>query len=150
MRQDTKTLKLSGVSVDAMAIMIDHTIVPSKDKKESAEFYARIFGFEDIGERPKAVLHPVRVNDSTILFFEDSSDLDSPWAQGIHHVAFHLDRKQFLEVFARIRKEGIPYGDNYAEPSNMKEPGMAPGARGNGKSVYFKDPSGNLLQIITY
>ena len=48
MRQDTKTLKLSGVSVDAMAIMIDHTIVPSKDKKESAEFYARIFGFEDI------------------------------------------------------------------------------------------------------
>lgn len=133
-----------------MAIMIDHTIVPSKDKKESAEFYAKIFGFEDMGERPNAVLYPVRVNDSTILFFQNSNDLDSPWAQGIHHVAFHFDRKQFLEVFARIRKEGIPYGDNYAEPANMKEPGMAPGARGNGKSVYFKDPSGNLLQIITY
>jgi len=93
-----------------MAIMVDHTIVPSKDKKESAEFYTRIFGFEDMGERSKAVLHPVRVNDSTVLFFEDSSDLDSPWAQGIHHVAFHFDRKQFREVFARIRKEGIPTG----------------------------------------
>jgi catechol 2,3-dioxygenase-like lactoylglutathione lyase family enzyme len=146
----TKTLKLPRLSVSVRGIMIDHTIVPSKDKKTSAVFYARIFGFEDMGERPKAVLHPVRVNDSTILFFENSSDLDSPWAKGIHHIAFHFDRKQFLEVFTRIKKEGIPYGDNYAEPANMKEPGMAPGARGNGKSVYFKDPSGNLLQIITY
>jgi catechol 2,3-dioxygenase-like lactoylglutathione lyase family enzyme len=133
-----------------MANVIDHTIIPSMDKKESAEFYTRIFGFEDMGERPNAVLHPVRVNDSTILFFEDSSDSESPWAQGIHHVAFHFDRKQFSEVFDRIRKEGIPYGDNHAEPANMKDPGTAPGARGQGESVYFKDPSGNLLQIITY
>jgi catechol 2,3-dioxygenase-like lactoylglutathione lyase family enzyme len=130
--------------------MIDHTVIPSKNKKESAEFYAKIFGFEDLGERPNGVLHPIRVNDSTVLFFQNSSDLDSPWAQGIHHVAFHFERKQFREVFARIKKEGIPYGDNYAEPANMKEPAMAPGARGNGESIYFKDPSGNLLQIITY
>ncbi len=70
--------------------------------------------------------------------------------KGIHHYAFHLDNKQFQEVFARIKTEGIPYGDNYAEPANMRGPGTAPGARGSGRSIYFKDPSGNLLQIITY
>ncbi len=133
-----------------MASVIDHTIVPSRDKKRSAEFYARIFDFEDLGEEPGALLHPVRVNDSTVLFLENSSDPDAPWAQGIHHLAFHLDEGIFQEVFARIRSAGIPYGDNYAEPANMKGPGTAPGARGGGKSIYFKDPSDNLLQIITY
>jgi catechol 2,3-dioxygenase-like lactoylglutathione lyase family enzyme len=48
---------------------IDHTIIPSEDKEKSAEFYARIFGFEDMGERPNAVLHPVRVNDSITTSF---------------------------------------------------------------------------------
>lgn len=129
---------------------IDHTIVPTRDKKTSADFYAKIFGCEDMGEKDGPALHPVRVNDSTILFFEDSSDPDSPWVQGIHHLAFYFDSERFQEVFARIRSAGIPFGDNYAEPANMKGPGMAPGARGSGKSIYFKDPYENLLQIITY
>jgi len=45
---------------------------------------------------------------------------------------------------------GILYGGSHREPANMKGPGTAPGARGVGSSVYFKDPSGNLLQIISY
>lgn len=135
-----------------MATVIDHTIVPSRDRKRSAEFYVRIFGFEDMDElgTPGAMLHPMRVNDTSVLFFEDSSDPDAPWAQGVHHLAFHFDSGKFEDVFARVKSAGIPYGDNYAEPNNMKGPGLAPGARGSGKSVYFKDPSGNLVQIITY
>jgi catechol 2,3-dioxygenase-like lactoylglutathione lyase family enzyme len=133
-----------------MGMTIDHTIVPSGNKRKSAEFYAKIFGFEDSGEKPGSALHPVRVNDSTILFFEDSSDSDSPWAQGVHHLAFYLDSERFQDVFDRIKAAGIPFGDNYAEPANMNGPGIAPGARGSGKSVYFKDPYDNLLQIISY
>ena len=91
----------------------------------------------------------MRVNDKTVLFLENSSDPDAPWAQEIHHYAFHMDDKDFEEAFARIKSAGIPYGDNYGEPANMKGPGTAPGAQGSGKSVYFMDPSENLLQIIT-
>jgi catechol 2,3-dioxygenase-like lactoylglutathione lyase family enzyme len=105
---------------------------------------------EDLGEWNGSILHPVRVNERTVLFFESSSDSESPWAQGIHHYAFHLTREKFDEVFARIKASGVPYGDNYAEPANMKGPGISPGAQGRGKSIDFEDPSDNLLQIITY
>lgn len=133
-----------------MAIVIDHSIVPSQNKERSAEFYAEIFGFENMGEQPHTPFHAVRINDSSILFFENSSDPDSPWAQGMHHYAFAMDTERFNEVFARIKSAGIPYGDNSAEPANMKGPGIAPGAKGRGKSVYFHDPSENLLEIRTY
>ena len=32
----------------------------------------------------------------------------------------------------------------------MKGPGMAMGAKGMGKAVYFKDPNGHVLAIKTY
>jgi catechol 2,3-dioxygenase-like lactoylglutathione lyase family enzyme len=61
-----------------MAIVIDHTIVPAQDRKKSADFYAKIFAFEDLGEKPGSYLHPVRVNDSTVLFFMNMSERESP------------------------------------------------------------------------
>jgi catechol 2,3-dioxygenase-like lactoylglutathione lyase family enzyme len=132
-----------------MAIVLDHTILPSKDKRKSAEFYERILGFEDLGEEPDGGLHGVRVSESSVLFFEDSSD-GSAWAQGIHHLAFGMGRKEFADVFARLKSSEVPYGNHYSSPSNMRPPKMAAGAKGRRPSIYFKDPSGNLLQILSY
>ncbi len=132
-----------------MPVVFDHSIMPSQNKKESAEFYARIFGFENMGKQTER-LHAVRVNDESILFFENFSDPDSPMAQGTHHCAFAMDAKSFKETFARIQASGILYGDRYDRPSNMKGPGKSPGARGQSSSVYFKDPTGNSLEIRTY
>jgi catechol 2,3-dioxygenase-like lactoylglutathione lyase family enzyme len=130
--------------------LLDHTIVPSRDVDQSASFYVRILGFTDEGLNRESGLRALRVTESLLLFFEESGDADSPWAKGIHHLAFYFDKEEFSEVFQRLKASGIPYGHNYDQPADFKGPGIAPGARGNGKSVYFKDPSGNLLQIITY
>ena len=32
----------------------------------------------------------------------------------------------------------------------MRGPGMTQGARGMGKAVYFRDPTGHMLEIKTY
>jgi catechol-2,3-dioxygenase len=130
-------------------VVFDHSIIPSRNKQESAEFYARIFGFENMGEQTDT-LYAVRVNDESILFFESSGDRDSPNAQGTHHCAFAMDAKRFKETFARIQASGISYGDRHDRPANLKGPGKSPGARGQSSSVYVKDPSGNLLEIRTY
>jgi catechol 2,3-dioxygenase-like lactoylglutathione lyase family enzyme len=132
-----------------MNVLLDHTIIPSKDKKRSADFYTRMFNFKDEGEEQGSGLHGIRIDDSLILFFEDSKD-GSPWAQSIHHLAFGMNAKDFEQVFEKIKSWGISYGDHYSDPTNMKQPRVAPGARGQGKSIYFRDPSGNLLQIISY
>lgn len=134
-----------------MSIVFDHTIVPSRDKQRSAKFYEEVLGFENIGENDQGLLG-LRINETSILFLEQSNDPESsPWSKGVHHYAFAMSRGDFDSAFSRIKSHGVPYGDTYQDPRNMRGPDRkAPGARGEGKSLYFNDPSDNLLQIMTY
>ena len=52
-----------------MAIVLDHTIVPARDKVASAKFFARIFGLEYKG--PHSHFAPVQVNESLTLDFDE-------------------------------------------------------------------------------
>ncbi len=134
-----------------MRIVFDHTIVPSRDMNQSAKFYKQIFGFKDLGENEEE-LRGLQINETTVLFLEKSNDSDSsPWSQGTHHYAFGMDREKFQQVFSKVKSKKIPYGDTWKTHDNKKGPDKkAPGAQGQGKTIYFRDPSDNLLQIITY
>ena len=125
-----------------MATVIDHTIVPTIDREKSVEFYTRIFGFEDLGEVGPFLA--VRVNDTFNLDFRDTEDFRSI------HYAFAMDAEEFEAAFSRLKEPGIPYGDGPRTQENMKGPGMTAGAKGQGKAIYFKDPSGHVLEIKTY
>ena len=125
-----------------MTIVLDHTIVPVNDREESVEFYTRIFGFDDLGEVGPFLA--VRVNDSLNLDFRQSDDFRSI------HYAFAMDSGEFDDAFQRIKDSKIPYGDSPRAQDNMQGPGMTAGAKGDGKAVYFKDPSGHVLEIKTY
>ena len=125
-----------------MATVLDHTIVPVRDREASVEFYTRIFDFENLGEVGPFLA--VRVNDTLNFDFRESDDFRSI------HYAFAMESGEFEAAFTRIKDSGIPYGDNPREQENMKGPGMTAGAKGMGKAVYFKDPDGHLLEIKTY
>ncbi len=125
-----------------MATVLDHTIVPVRDREEAVEFYSRIFSFENLGEVGPFLA--VRVNEGFTLDFRDSEDFRSI------HYAFAMEPGEFETAFANIREAGIPYGDSPYDQENMKGPGMAMGAKGMGKAVYFKDPNGHVLEIKTY
>jgi catechol 2,3-dioxygenase-like lactoylglutathione lyase family enzyme len=125
-----------------MATYLDHTIVPVRDRQEAVEFYSRIFGFDDLGEVGPFLA--VRVNDTLNLDFRQSNDFRSI------HYAFAMEPDEFESAFARVRGSGIPYGDGPYDMENMKGPGMTTGAKGLGKAVYFKDPSGHVLEIKAY
>ena len=125
-----------------MTTVLDHTIVPVRDRKEAVEFYTRIFGFQDLGEVGPFLA--VRVNDTLNLDFRESDDFRSI------HYAFAMEAQEFEAAFARIRASNISYGDGPGSKENMKGPGITAGAKGPGKAVYFKDPSGHVLEIKTY
>ena len=125
-----------------MATVMDHTIVPVRDRETSVEFYGRILGFENLGEVGPFLA--VRVNDTLNFDFRESDDFRSI------HYAFAMEADEFEAAFTRIKDSGIPYGDNPREQDNMKGPGMTTGAKGLGKAVYFKDPDGHVLEIKTY
>lgn len=119
-----------------MTIELDHTIVPARDKVASAEFFARIFGLRYEG----AISHfaPVKVNDSLTLDFDAASDFHH------HHYAFKVSEPEFDEIFGRIQHEGISYGSG---PRALDD-GKINRRRG-GRGVYFRDPNGHVLEIMT-
>ena len=125
-----------------MTVVLDHTIVPVNDREQAVEFYSRIFGFEDIGEVGPFLA--VRVNDTLNLDFRHEVDFRSI------HYAFGMDPDEFEAAFQRIKDSRIPYGDSPFAQDNMQGPGITAGAKGDGKAVYFKDPSGHVLEIKTH
>jgi len=125
-----------------MTVELDHVIVQVNDAGESAEFYTRVLGFRDDGKDGPFTV--VRASERFILLL-------SPWGtKGGDHLAFAMSRKEFDEAFARIRREGVPYGDSYDKVGNMKGPGEERSARGTSRSVYLFDPNKHLLEILHY
>src|SRR5919198_510316 len=122
-----------------MTIRLDHTIVPAKDKKASARFFAEIFGLE---VKPgNGYFAQVQVNDELTLDFSD--DLDDQEEAG-HHYAFHVTDAEFDAIFGRIKARGIAYGSG----PDHHEDGKIYHRRG-GRGLYFEDPYGHLLEIMT-
>ena len=118
-----------------MTIILNHTIVPTRDKQAAARLFARLFGlaFEAGGHFAK-----VRVNAELTLLFDDSTSFDS------HHYAFHVSRDEFDAILGRVKGVGIAYGSDPREPDNGKLNDW-----GGGRGVYFTDPDGHLFELMT-
>ena len=112
-----------------MAIELDHTIVPARDKMESARFLARILGVR-VDEAAPGHFTPVHVNDVLILDFCNN---DQPTS---HHYAFRVSEPEFDAIFARLQTEGVPYGSGPFSRTDMQ---VDP--RGGGRRVYFEAPT---------
>src|SRR5579862_6552662 len=93
-----------------MTLLLDHTIVPARDKDTSARFFARIFGLAFDGAQGHFA--PVRVNDSLTLDFDNRQTFES------HHYAFKVDDPTFDAIFGRIEAEGLKYGSG---PRNLDD-----------------------------
>jgi catechol 2,3-dioxygenase-like lactoylglutathione lyase family enzyme len=119
-----------------MAIVLDHTIVPAKDKAASAKFFAEIFG---LAVKPsQGYFAQVQVNDNLTFDFDDNPE---PQRQ---HYAFHISDAEFEAIFDRVKAKGLAYGSS---PFNHTD-GQIYTRRG-GRGFYFEDPNGHLLEVMT-
>jgi catechol 2,3-dioxygenase-like lactoylglutathione lyase family enzyme len=119
-----------------MPITLNHTIVPSHDKEQSARFFARIFGLSYSG--PMGHFAQVRVNDDLALDWDDRAHFEG------HHYAFVVSNEEFDAIFGRLRDEQVLYGSG----PNASRDGEINHRRG-GRGLYFSDPDGHLLEIMT-
>ena len=96
-----------------MAIVLDHTIVPAKDKVASAEFFAEIFGLK---VKPgQGHFAQVQINESLTFDFADEPEAwggpgFDPRTGKSHHYAFHISETEFEAIFGRVKAKGLPYG----------------------------------------
>lgn len=121
-----------------MTIVLNHTIVPARDKEAAARFFARIFGLE-CGEPD--YFAPVKVNEQLTLLFDT---YDPREAFDIHHYAFHVSDDEFDAIFERVKEAGIAYGSDPDAPDNGRINHW-----GGGRGFYFRDPNGHLLELMT-
>jgi catechol 2,3-dioxygenase-like lactoylglutathione lyase family enzyme len=108
----------------------------------SVEFYRRVFGFEPIDSDPKESitdqtrLCAMRAGDrSVLLLFKKGATTDTN-ATGAIHVAFSISRVDLPAWEAWLSQQGITI--------ELKKTWKY-----GGEALYFRDPDGHLLEVVT-
>jgi catechol 2,3-dioxygenase-like lactoylglutathione lyase family enzyme len=122
-----------------MTISFNHTIVASRDKRESAEFLAELFGLP--GPKPFGHFMVVALEHGASLDYADAPEGGEIRRQ---HYAFLVSEDDFDAIYGKIAARNLPH---WADPG-AKRPGEINHNHG-GRGVYFPDPSGHALEILT-
>lgn len=120
-----------------MIVELDHTIVAARDSRASATFLAGLLGLDP--PTPFGPFMTVQLTNGVTLDFADT-------AADIHpqHYAFLVGDLDFDAIFDRLQALNITY---YADPRHQ-QPGQM-NHRDAGRGVYFDDPDGHNLEILT-
>ncbi|MFD7750176.1 VOC family protein [Streptomyces sp. NPDC059698] len=121
-----------------MSVELNHTIVHCRDNRESAAFFADLLDLT-VGEAWGPFIPVVLANHVTLDFATVPADSIVP-----QHYAFLISEAEFDAAFARIKARGIEF---YADPQR-KLPGEI-NRNDGGRGVYFPDPGGHWLELIT-
>jgi catechol 2,3-dioxygenase-like lactoylglutathione lyase family enzyme len=121
-----------------MTVKLNHTIVHSRDPRAAASFFAEAFGLEK--PVPFGPFLDVEVGNEVTLAFLDAEGMEVQ----MQHYAFLVSEQEFDQIFGRIRSRGLKY---WADPGQKQEGEI--NRHYGGRGVYFQDPSGHLLEIIT-
>ena len=119
-----------------MAVRLNHTIVAARDRDASARFLTEILGLQ-----APLVLDPfvvVQMGDTSLDYMQTDKEITS------QHYAFLVSELEFDEIFGRIRERGLTY---WADPGRLQLGEI--NGWDDGRGVYFDDPNGHLLEIIT-
>jgi catechol 2,3-dioxygenase-like lactoylglutathione lyase family enzyme len=120
-----------------MTVKLNHTIVAAHDHAKSALFLTEILGLE-----PPSILGPfalVPAGDGlTLDFMKTDGEITS------QHYAFLVSETEFDQIFARIKQRGLTY---WADPHQTMRDQI--NQWDDGRGVYFEDPNGHLLEILT-
>jgi len=125
---------------------LNHWLVPSKNKVESANFFAQMMGLQT-----GLVAHfaPVRINDSLVMDFADSDDVDLWKDENGHfarqHYAFKVSDEEFDAVYGRILASGMKYGS----APGPKLYDMQINHNRGGRGVYFDELNGHSIELLT-
>jgi catechol 2,3-dioxygenase-like lactoylglutathione lyase family enzyme len=120
-----------------MAIQFNHTILATHDSKTSAAFLAEMLGLPP----------PTRWGPFMMVTTDNGTNLDYMDVDGEitrQHYAFLVGDSDFDEIFKRIQERKLPY---WADPGQTQADQI--NRHDGGRGLYFEDPNGHLLEIIT-
>ena len=120
-----------------MPVQLDHTIVHARDSRASAAFLAEILGLP--APARSSPFEVVKTDNGVSLdYIDDAGEIVR------QHYAFLVDETEFDAILGRIEARRLPY---WADPARTR-PGRIYHNE-DGRGVYFPDPDGHLLEILT-
>jgi catechol 2,3-dioxygenase-like lactoylglutathione lyase family enzyme len=120
-----------------VGVQLNHTIIWCHDKRRSSAFLTEMLGLPPARPFGPMLVVPLE-NGVSVDFYDQEGDIS------LQHYAFLIDEGDFDGVLARIRERGLTY---WADPARTK-PGEFNRHYG-GRGLYFQDPDGHLLEVIT-
>ncbi|GAA2627243.1 VOC family protein [Streptomyces vastus] len=120
-----------------MSVEFNHTIVLTRDREKSAHFLAELLGLA-VGE-PAGMFLPVTTANGVTLDFA-TVDIDIP----VQHYAFLVSEEEFDQVLGRLVAAEVPI---QADPHGRYPRRI--NRNDGGRGVYFPDPAGHGLEVIT-
>lgn len=119
-----------------MTVTLNHTIIAAHDKDKSATFLTEILGLPPHTHFSHFAV--VQVGDTSLDYTNSSEKIVG------RHFAFMVSEPEFDDIFGRITERGLTY---WADPLRKKSNQM--NHRDDGRGLYFEDPDGHLLEILT-
>lgn len=118
-------------------VELNHTIVWCRDKQTSATFLVELLDLP--APTPFGPMLVVKLSNGVSLdFYENDGEISS------QHYAFLMGEDDFDRVFARLRDRGLQY---WADPGRQRAGEIY--RYNGGRGLYFADPDGHLLEVMT-
>jgi catechol 2,3-dioxygenase-like lactoylglutathione lyase family enzyme len=119
---------------------IAHFTLPVSDLARSVAFYTEVVGLELVRKNPHLAFLRTGKDYLVLALTEVPPAPEHPSESSRNvHQAFIVESRDFEESLAELRAAGVPafYQDE-----------RGPGSTFAGRSAYFRDPDGNILEII--
>lgn len=130
-------LILPGVENEPVKVELNHTLVHCRNKVESANFVSELLGLAP--PVPFHIFLVVQLTNGASLDFIETNERFDP-----QHYAFLVGELEFEQIFGKIKDRKILY---WADPA--KNISNKINTHFGGRGLYFEEPSGNFLEIIT-
>jgi catechol 2,3-dioxygenase-like lactoylglutathione lyase family enzyme len=116
--------------------VLDHHIVGARRRDETALFFAEVLGLDP----------PTQLGEFAVIKVSSDTTLDFVESVEVHpqHYAFLVTETEFDDIFRRIKARGLDY---WADP--FRKVADEVNEWDDGRGVYFEDPNGHLLEILT-
>ena len=120
-----------------VSVQLNHTSVSCRDQQRSAAFLTGILGLPAATRFGHFLV--VEADNGVSLDFAETDQQIAP-----QHYAFLVGEEEFDAAFGRIREQDLAY---WADPGKTRRGEVSD--RDGGRGLYFDDPDGHLLEIIT-
>ncbi len=117
---------------------LDHVVLRCADRERALDFYTRVLGLSEERRIEQIGLVQLRAGRSMLDLVPATEGAPAKDARNMDHFCLGIEIEDINQVVEYLRSNSVEV---------LGEPVMRYGARGNGLSIYIRDPEGNVVEL---